>query len=142
MVLPCDDNIMRKEVQARPYSRAGRFDALPHEIEMGLVRIIQHEVDFIRRVAGLSRELAMRPDYSAHAAFNTIDRYQEGSINIANLQEFFRSFGNYLIEQEIFAIVRRIDTDGDGRINMFEFAELFKTNVDVALPMGNTGKHN
>ena len=85
MVLPCDDNMMRKEVQSRPYSRSGRFDALPYEMEMALLRIVQHEIDFMRRIAGLSRELAMRPDYSAHAAFNTIDRYGEGSINIANL---------------------------------------------------------
>jgi Ca2+-binding EF-hand superfamily protein len=40
MILPCDDNYMRAEVQRRPYSRVGRFDALPIEMEMGLVRVI------------------------------------------------------------------------------------------------------
>ena len=67
----------------------------------------------------------MRPDYSIYAAFRTIDRYSEGNINMANLQEFFRAFGNYLVETELFAIVRRIDTDGDGRINFEEFADFF-----------------
>lgn len=46
-MLPCDDNMMRAQVQQRPYSRVGRFDSLPYDIEMGLVRLLQHEVSFI-----------------------------------------------------------------------------------------------
>lgn len=40
MVLPCDDNGLRADVQRRPYNRVGRFDALPIEMELGLVRLI------------------------------------------------------------------------------------------------------
>lgn len=40
MVLPCDDNGLRREVQRRPYSRVGRFDSMPIDMEMGLVRVI------------------------------------------------------------------------------------------------------
>ena len=39
-VLPCDDNFLRSQVQRRPYSRVGRFDALPYDMEMGLVRLL------------------------------------------------------------------------------------------------------
>ena len=126
IVLPCDDNLMRSQVQKRPYSRVGRFDSLPYDTEMGLVRLLQHEVDFIRRMNALTRDLSMRPDYSPFAAFRTVDRYNEGSINIVNLQDFFRAFGNYLVESEVFAIVRRIDTDGDARLCFEEFADFFK----------------
>ena len=48
MVLPCDDNLMRAQVQKRPYSRVGRFDSLPFDLESGLVKLIQHELDFQR----------------------------------------------------------------------------------------------
>jgi hypothetical protein len=76
---------MRAQVQKRPYSRVGRFDTLSYDIEMGLVRLLQHEVDFLRRMNALTRDLGMRPDYSPFAAFRTVDRYNEGTINIVNL---------------------------------------------------------
>lgn len=130
IVLPCDDNMMRAQVQQRPYSRVGRHDALPYDIESSLVRLFQHEVDFIRRMNTLVKELCARPDYSPYAAFRTVDRHNEGMINMHNLQDFFRSFGNYLTEQETFAIVRRIDTDGDARVGFEEFADFFTVQVN------------
>jgi len=77
-----------------------------------------------------TREISFQPDYSAYASYRTIDRHEEGSINVANLQDFFRQFGTYLVEQEVFAIIRRIDTDGDARLSFEEFADFFKTQVN------------
>ena len=88
---------------------------------MGLVRLLQCEIDFIRRMNMLEADLARRPDYSPFSAFRTVDRYQDGSINTTNLQNFFRQFGNYMVEQECFAIIRRVDTDGDGVLTFEEF---------------------
>ena len=88
------------------------------------------EIDFIKRMNTLVKEMNRRPDYSVFAAFRTVDRYQEGSINISNLQEFFRGFGNYLVEQEVFAVVRRMDTDGDAKVSFQEFAEFFGESVN------------
>ena len=50
MVLPCDNNLLRAQAQKRPYTRCGRFDSLPYDIESGLKGIIQHEIDFIGRM--------------------------------------------------------------------------------------------
>lgn len=135
MVLPCDDNLMRSQVQKRPYNRVGRFDAMPYDEESGLVTLLRHEIDFIVRMNRFVRELSCRPDYSAYAAFRTIDRYEEGAINVANLQDWFRQFGNYLSEQEVFAIIRRIDTDGDAKLSFEEFAEFFKSSVNAEAPL-------
>ena len=57
IILPCDDNGLRSEVQRRPYSRVGRFDSLPIEMEMALVRIIQHEIDFIQRIESMTKDI-------------------------------------------------------------------------------------
>ena len=57
MVLPCDDNMLRAQAQKRPYTRVGRFDNLPYDIETGLKNIIMHEVDFIKRMECLVAEL-------------------------------------------------------------------------------------
>ena len=72
------------------------------------------------------KDLGQRLDYSTYAAFRTVDRYNEGNINTVNLQDFFRAFGNYLVEHEVFAVIRRIDTDGDARLSFDEFADFFK----------------
>ena len=78
----------------------------------------------------LVKELNSQTDFSTYAAFRTVDRFNEGSININNLQDFFRTFGNFLVEQEVFAIVRRIDTDGDARITFEEFADFLTVQVN------------
>jgi hypothetical protein len=38
----------------------------------------------------LVRDLERCPDYTPHAAFRTIDRYEEGKINKQILSDFFR----------------------------------------------------
>jgi Txe/YoeB family toxin of Txe-Axe toxin-antitoxin module len=90
MVLPCDNNDLRMAVQRRPYSRIGRFDTLDYEIECGLSNIIKHELDLIYRSETLIRELQRYPDFSPHAAFRSIDRYEEGKITSLILSDFFR----------------------------------------------------
>jgi Ca2+-binding EF-hand superfamily protein len=63
------------------------------------------------------------PDYTPHAAYRAIDKYDEGKINQVILCDFFRKMGTYMTDTEIFAIIRRIDTDGDARISFAEFAD-------------------
>lgn len=85
----------------------------------------------------------MQPDYSMAAAYRTIDRYGEGTIHTANLQEFLRSYGTYLVDQEVFAAIRRVDTNGDARISFDEFADFFKNqvNMEAALLQGTDKYH-
>ena len=46
-----------------------------------------------------------------------------------------RSQGARLIDREIFAIIRRIDTDGDAKISFEEFADFFCSQVNMETPM-------
>ena len=130
MVLPCDNNEMRAEVQRRPYSRIGRFDSLDVEIEQALSLLLRHEIDLIKRVEGLVRDLQCSPDFTTHAAYRAVDRYEEGKITKENLTDFFRQFGNYLSEAEVFAIIRRMDTDGDAKVSYEEFADYLVNQVN------------
>jgi len=85
MVLPCDNNMLRAQAQKRPYTRVGRFDNLPYDIEIGLFNIIKHEVDFIKRVEALIEELEHQPDYTPQAAFATLDKFGVGKIGEVDL---------------------------------------------------------
>jgi len=83
--LPCEDNYLRKLAQDRPSYRVARYENLPLDIERGISGILERELELIRRLDLLKRELELRYDFSAYAAFKTIDRYTEGAINVQNL---------------------------------------------------------
>ena len=50
--------------------------------------------------------------------------------------------GARLIDREIFAIIRRIDTDGDAKIAFDEFTDFFCTQVNRETPMHMQPKQN
>ena len=127
MLLPCTDNLLRNITLDRPSYRVGRFDSLPYDIERALLDILEKEVDLMRRLDILKRELEIRYDFSSLAAYRAIDRYNDGRINTFNLGTFLRSVGHYASETELLAIVRRIDTDGDAQLSYSEFAEFVRS---------------
>jgi Ca2+-binding EF-hand superfamily protein len=113
MVLPCEDNILRKITLERYPFRVGRYENLPYTMERELNDLIFNEISLLRRVESLKAELTYRYDYSVYATFRTIDRFNDGFINIDNLKAFFRSNYIYVSDKETLAMIRRIDTDGD-----------------------------
>ena len=127
MLLPCTDNLLRNITLDRPSFRVGRFDSLPYDIERALLDILEKEVDLMRRLDILKRELEIRYDFSSLAAYRSVDRYNDGRINTFNLGTFLRSVGHYASETELLAIVRRIDTDGDAQLSYSEFAEFIRS---------------
>ena len=49
IVLPCEDNLLRRITQERPVLRVGRYDYLPRDIESALTDLIERELDLHRR---------------------------------------------------------------------------------------------
>ena len=99
------------------------------------MRILQQEVDFIRRIGAMTRDMERYPDYSPQSAFRTLDRYCEGFIKEDQLHAFYKMFGNYPSDLELTAIVRRIDTDGDGCLSSNEFTDFFASQVNEEAAM-------
>lgn len=134
MLLPCTDNLLRNITLDRPSFRVGRFDSLPMDIERALLDILEKEVDLMRRLDILKRELEIRYDFSSLAAYRSIDRYNDGRINTFNLGTFLRSVGHYASETELLAIVRRVDTDGDAALSYSEFSEFVRSTNPPSRP--------
>ena len=126
MLLPCEDNLLRKITQDRPSYRVSRYDYLPRDIENALTNVIEKELDLQRKLDILKRDLEVRYDYSSYAAFKSIDRYNEASINTQNLGIFLKNNGYYASERELLAIIRRIDTDGDAKLSYSEFSDFIR----------------
>ena len=127
MLLPCEDNLLRNITLDRPSFRVGRFDSLPGDIEHAVLDVFEKELDLQRRLEILKRDLECRYDYSALAAYRSVDKYNDGRIDTYNLGSFLRSAAHYATERELLAIVRRIDTDGDARLSYSEFADFVRS---------------
>ena len=111
--MTCEDNYLKDSVLARRPEAVGRFDRLHPSVEHGLRQLIDTEIAMARELESLKRYLAFGPDYSAPAAFETVDISARGSIDIVNLGSFMRGSWAYPLESDLNAIIRRIDLDGD-----------------------------
>ena len=127
IILPCEDNLLRRITQERPAIRVGRYDNLPRDIELALTELLERELDLYRRQEILKGDLEVRYDYSSYAAFRAIDKYSEGNINTFNLSTFLKNNGHHASEKELLAIIRRIDTDGDAKLSYSEFADFIRS---------------
>ena len=90
ILLPCEDNCLRRLAQDRPALRVARYENLPLDIERAIIDIFEAEVSLIRKLDLQRRELEVRYDFSPYAAFKAVDRLCEGSINRNNLSAFLR----------------------------------------------------
>jgi len=50
MILPCEDNFLRKLAQERPAFRVSRYDFLPRDMERALAEIIERELELHRKL--------------------------------------------------------------------------------------------
>lgn len=72
-------------------------------------------------------DLGRRHDFSTYACFRAVDDHNEGDVNPDNLRAFIKNNGYYPSEDEVIAIVRRLDVDADCKINYAEFSEAIKS---------------
>ena len=82
-------------------------------MEIALCSLIQHELKVFKQLERLTYDLERRPDFSALAVYRTVDRADEGRIDVINLERFFRANGLFFQQAELFALIRRIDTNAD-----------------------------
>jgi len=92
-----------------------------------LDKTIISEIELFRKTEEIRRDLERRHDFSTYACFRAIDDLNEGDINVDNLRSFFKNNGHFPTEDEVIAVVRRLDTDADSKINYSEFCEDIKS---------------
>ena len=87
------------------------------------------------RVEKAKRDVNLRYDWTARAAFETIDTIREYFLNHRNIQNFLRINGFLATDAEVIAIIRRLDSDGDSRVALEEFTEAVRPAVPVPSPL-------
>ena len=75
----------------------------------------------------------MRYDYSTYAVFKTLDYDADGELTSYDIGLFLKKNGHYASERELMAIIRRIDTDGDAKLNYEEFSDFLRKQASSSL---------
>jgi Ca2+-binding EF-hand superfamily protein len=126
ILLPCEDKCLRQIALSRHSCRVARYENLPFDIERGISGILEREIELIRRLDTVKRDLETRHDFSPYAAFKTIDRCTEGALTSANLTLFLRGQGFYPTEREVLSIIRRMDTSSAAQVSYSDFTDFLR----------------
>ena len=65
-------------------------------------------------------------DDELHVAFRQFDQDGSGYIQVDELENIMRKMGRRFNRSQINAMVKALDTSGDGQISFDEFVQLFK----------------
>jgi Ca2+-binding EF-hand superfamily protein len=103
-------------------------------MEITLCDLLVAEIKLLRRLESLKQDLQLRYDYTNYAAFRTVDRFNDGFIDLFNLKQFFRNNNGFLTERELTSIIRRIDTDGDAKISYSEYSDFMRLSSPLSKP--------
>jgi len=99
-----------------------------------MTNFFEREITTHIKIELLKRALQTSPDWNARAAFNLIDSQRQGYISHPQIYAFLFSNGVDATDEELIAIIRRIDSSGNGTL---EFSEFVAVTEPIVLKMQN-----
>lgn len=79
----------------------------------------------------MKRTLENSYDFTFKKAFASIDDWNYGYLDQNNIKRFLRANGHVATKEELMAVLRRFDVDGDAKINLQEFELGIKSTLTV-----------
>ncbi len=127
ILVPCENDFLRcKVTQKNPY-RIEKHHTMNPSLERELCALLyEGEILTFRACEDRRRDLVKRHDFSTYACFRSVDELNEGEINIDNMRAFLKKAGHYPTEEEVVAIIRRLDLNADSSISYAEYSEALK----------------
>jgi len=124
------ESTIRAQASQRPiYSDT--IARLSPSVEACLCDVIAYEVDFFDNLYLYFQDMATRGDYSPIDLYHEIKTGFESQINFHHLRRFFVHQGIVPFDHEVIEILRRLDKDDDGTVNLRELEEFLRM-VDSA----------
>ena len=122
--LPSTDLNLRSRTLARASRR------LSYDVEYSFLRLLEREASLHKEIEERRRQLAAKDDFTVLSCFQKIAG-NSSYIEESQIVEFLRSHGHYVMVEDIDALLRRVDTDGDMMLNYTEFLEALLTITTV-----------
>jgi Ca2+-binding EF-hand superfamily protein len=123
LVLPRNNSYIREVCTQRDSYYVADDEILPYEVELGLAKIFDKEINLSRKTELLREDLVSRYDFSLRAAYEAIVESGDGRADYDGLYNFLQKNNISVIEKDIIALLRRVDADRDGRLAYSEFSE-------------------
>ena len=126
LTLPSTSNILRDlSLQRAPSPR------LTLDVEFLLARLLEKEISFQRRLEQSRKDLAIRYDFTIISGFGILDYPSTSFISRDKLYGYLRKNNKLSFEDDIDAILRRMDVDGDERLSFTEFSDFVRTKEPI-----------
>lgn len=109
-------------------------------VERTLTQLLVREANLQLKIENLKRTLESAYDFTIQACFKSVDDWNYGYIDKANLKRFLRQMGYVSSKMEVVAIIRRFDTDGDAKVNLNEFQEGMRSAIIINQNYSSTKK--
>lgn len=92
-------------------------------VEKELAILLAKEIDFELRLEQLKQDLERFNSFSIRKAFKAVDYQNYKVIDEGSIRRFLKRAGHQPLKEELMAIMRRFDLDGDAKLSFTEFAE-------------------
>ena len=92
---------------------------LPPNIEKALIQLFSNELDLAKKIIELLNDLKQRFDFNIHELYHAVKNYN--FIEENSLRNFFERNKISFLESDIRKIMKRLDFNGDGKIDFCEF---------------------
>ena len=116
-------NLIKSDKSIIKTNRNSNFKQLSFDIEYSLYKLFEKEIEFCKKIIFLLQELKSRKDFNIHNIFHLIKGYS--SITPDNLRNFLVKNNADFTNDDINAIMKRLDINHDGRIDLCEFHSFF-----------------
>jgi Ca2+-binding EF-hand superfamily protein len=122
MVITCDDSDLRATVTQRDPYGVNNDEYLSPVLERELAILIQKELAYHNEVEYLKNS----PDFDMERAFDELDDEGLGYIDHVSIDAYLGRNGFKATDEELTAIIRRMDVSADAKVSFAEFEEAMR----------------
>ena len=110
------DKILKKSLNISPK------DKIPFNIDYSLIKLLEKEVELARAIINSLQDIKCRYDFNIHNLFHKLKYFN--SVTNESIKNFLEANGISYLESDIKSIIKRLDLNKDGIIDLCEFQSI------------------